>query len=181
MCVLSCGEGIAVNPKGVCQSVVPPRPLVSEQLQMAANGCFMSATAKNGEGTVEVHRLRKYNKQTNKNLRCGNRKGLLGRNDQTHHTMVYGELLLKIDSAVRHLGGLVVHLRSSFCPRSFRSLTGSETMLRAETASCGLATAKNGELLLKIDSAVRHLGGLVVHLRSSFCPTLWEQSALDSA
>ena len=60
MCVLSCGEGIAVNPKGVCQSVVPPRPLVSEQLQMAANGCFMSATAKNGEGTVEVHRLRKY-------------------------------------------------------------------------------------------------------------------------
>ena len=37
-------------------------------------------------------------------------------------------------------------------------------MLRAETASCGPATAKNGELLLKIDSAVRHLGGLVVHL-----------------
>ena len=30
------------------------------------------------------HRL---NKQTNKNLRCGNRKGLLGRNDQTHHRM----------------------------------------------------------------------------------------------
>ena len=27
------------------------------------------------------------NKQTNKNLRCGNRKGLLGRNDQTHHRM----------------------------------------------------------------------------------------------
>ena len=26
-------------------------------------------------------------KQTNKNLRCGNRKGLLGRNDQTHHRM----------------------------------------------------------------------------------------------
>ena len=25
--------------------------------------------------------------QTNKNLRCGNRKGLLGRNDQTHHRM----------------------------------------------------------------------------------------------
>ena len=24
---------------------------------------------------------------TNKNLRCGNRKGLLGRNDQTHHRM----------------------------------------------------------------------------------------------
>ena len=85
-------------------------------------------------------------------------------------TMVYGELLLKIDSAVRHLGGLVVHLRSSSCPRSFRFLIGSETMLRAETASCGLATAKNGELLLKIDSAVRHLGGLVVHLRSSSCP-----------
>ena len=37
-------------------------------------------------------------------------------------------------------------------------------MVRAETASCGLATAKNGELvLLKIDSAARHLGGLVVH------------------
>ena len=35
-------------------------------------------------------------------------------------------------------------------------------MLRAETASCGLATANNGELLLKNDSAVRHLGGLVV-------------------
>ena len=31
-------------------------------------------------------RLRQ-NKQTNKNLRCGNRKGLLGRNDQTHHRM----------------------------------------------------------------------------------------------
>ena len=30
--------------------------------------------------------LIKANKQTNKNLRCGNRKGLLGRNDQTHHT-----------------------------------------------------------------------------------------------
>ena len=27
------------------------------------------------------------NKQTNKNLRCGNRKGLLSRNDQTHHRM----------------------------------------------------------------------------------------------
>ena len=27
------------------------------------------------------------NKQTNKHLRCGNRKGLLGRNDQTHHRM----------------------------------------------------------------------------------------------
>ena len=26
-------------------------------------------------------------KQTNKNLRCGNRKGLLSRNDQTHHRM----------------------------------------------------------------------------------------------
>ena len=26
-------------------------------------------------------------KQTNKNLRCGNRKGLRGRNDQTHHRM----------------------------------------------------------------------------------------------
>ena len=26
-------------------------------------------------------------KQTNKNLRCGNRKGLLGRNDQTHQRM----------------------------------------------------------------------------------------------
>ena len=26
-------------------------------------------------------------KQTNKHLRCGNRKGLLGRNDQTHHRM----------------------------------------------------------------------------------------------
>ena len=25
--------------------------------------------------------------KTNKNLRCGNRKGLLGRNDQTHHRM----------------------------------------------------------------------------------------------
>ena len=78
-------------------------------------------------------------------------------------TMVYGELLLKMDSAVRHLGGLVVHLRSQFSRRSFRFLTGSETMLRAETASCGLATANNGALLLKMDSAVRHLGGLVVH------------------
>ena len=29
----------------------------------------------------------KDNKQTNKHLRCGNRKGLLGRNDQTHHRM----------------------------------------------------------------------------------------------
>ena len=29
----------------------------------------------------------KQAKQTNKNLRCGNRKGLLGRNDQTHHRM----------------------------------------------------------------------------------------------
>ena len=28
-----------------------------------------------------------FYKQTNKNLRCGNRKGLLGRNDQTHHRM----------------------------------------------------------------------------------------------
>ena len=28
-----------------------------------------------------------FDKQTNKNLRCGNRKGLLGRNDQTHHRM----------------------------------------------------------------------------------------------
>ena len=27
------------------------------------------------------------NKQANKHLRCGNRKGLLGRNDQTHHRM----------------------------------------------------------------------------------------------
>ena len=31
--------------------------------------------------------LSSTNKQTNKNLRCGNRKGLLGRNDQTHHRM----------------------------------------------------------------------------------------------
>ena len=29
--------------------------------------------------------LKHGDKQTNKNLRCGNRKGLLGRNDQTHH------------------------------------------------------------------------------------------------
>ena len=28
-----------------------------------------------------------YSEQTNKNLRCGNRKGLLSRNDQTHHRM----------------------------------------------------------------------------------------------
>ena len=27
--------------------------------------------------------------QTNKHLRCGNRKGLLGRNDQTHHRNVW--------------------------------------------------------------------------------------------
>ena len=86
-------------------------------------------------------------------------------------TMVYGELLLKIDSAVRHLGGLVVHLRSSFCRRSFRFVTSSETMLRADTASCGLATANNGELLLKIDSAVRHLGGLVVLVSGCTCGT----------
>ena len=32
-------------------------------------------------------RLFDFYKQTNKNLRCGNRKGLLGRNDQTHHRM----------------------------------------------------------------------------------------------
>ena len=29
----------------------------------------------------------KQTNKTNKNLRCGNRKGLLGRNDQTHHRM----------------------------------------------------------------------------------------------
>ena len=28
-----------------------------------------------------------WHNKTNKNLRCGNRKGLLGRNDQTHHRM----------------------------------------------------------------------------------------------
>ena len=32
-------------------------------------------------------RAHDQDKQTNKNLRCGNRKGLLGRNDQTHHRM----------------------------------------------------------------------------------------------
>ena len=40
--------------------------------------------------SVLVTRLPDYltiYKQTNKNLRCGNRKGLLGRNDQTHHRM----------------------------------------------------------------------------------------------
>ena len=31
--------------------------------------------------------FQEFNKQTNKNLRCGNRKGLLSRNDQTHHRM----------------------------------------------------------------------------------------------
>ena len=36
-------------------------------------------------GCLACHVAR--NKQKNKNLRCGNRKGLLGRNDQTHHRM----------------------------------------------------------------------------------------------
>ena len=34
-----------------------------------------------------IQRLSVRYKQTNKNVRCGNRKGLLGRNDQTHHRM----------------------------------------------------------------------------------------------
>ena len=36
---------------------------------------------------VRRKRINLINKKTNKNLRCGNRKGLLGRNDQTHHRM----------------------------------------------------------------------------------------------
>ena len=42
----------------------------------------MSQRAGRYEAYMECHRP---DKQTNKNLRCGNRKGLLGRNDQTHH------------------------------------------------------------------------------------------------
>ena len=37
--------------------------------------------------TANIHKSHSLKQKTNKNLRCGNRKGLLGRNDQTHHRM----------------------------------------------------------------------------------------------
>ena len=40
------------------------------------------------DGCIQIkHNPEHQPNKTNKNLRCGNRKGLLGRNDQTHHRM----------------------------------------------------------------------------------------------
>ena len=49
----------------------------------------VTSTAPTETSAVGVHYICGVHVQTktNKNLRCGNRKGLLGRNDQTHHRM----------------------------------------------------------------------------------------------
>ena len=50
--------------------------------------CARGQQEKEKEQQAEVEAASEAaNKQTNKNLRCGNRKGLLSRNDQTHHRM----------------------------------------------------------------------------------------------
>ena len=58
---------------------------------MIKNTTHSSIGCKGMANNDDYHGLEMYknhaNKQTNKNLRCGNRKGLLSRNDQTHHRM----------------------------------------------------------------------------------------------